>query len=167
MTSEPRQIRRRAIAILLGCLALSLFCVVYPVYVIWPFRAQGARELVFALVVLRFRFAAMLIFCIAAVAALVPYWRAQPGRWRRAFATIGVVFICVLAALARVNIYEMMFHPDDRPTFAAASRTKLDKDEKVVAVRLGAAARAYPIRIISYHHVINDVVDKAAIVATY
>ncbi len=80
---------------------------------------------------------------------------------------MGAVFICVLAALARVNIYELMFHPDDRPTFAAASRTKLDKDEKVIAVRSGAAARAYPIRIISYHHVINDVLDKAAIVATY
>ena len=46
-------------------------------------------------------------------------------------------------------------------------RTKLDKSEKVIAVKIGAAARAYPIRIISYHHVINDVVDKTAIVATY
>jgi len=60
-----------------------------------------------------------------------------------------------------------MFHPDARPSFAAASRMKLDKDEKVIAVKIGAAARAYPIRNISYHHVINDVIDKVAIVATY
>ena len=167
MTSEPRTIRRRSITVFLGCLALSLFCVVYPVYVIRPFRAQGAQELVAALIVLRFRIAATLISCAAAVAALVLYWRAQPRRWRRAFATVGTAFVCVLAALARVNIYELMFHPDDRPTFAAASRTKLDKDEKVIAVKMGGAGRAYPIRNISYHHVINDVLDKVAIVATY
>ena len=60
-----------------------------------------------------------------------------------------------------------MFHPDDRPSFAAASRTKLDKDEKVIAVKIGGAVRAYPIRNISYHHVINDVLGKVAIVATF
>jgi hypothetical protein len=156
-----------SIAVLLGCLALSLICVVYPLYVIWPFRAQGARELAVALGVIEWRSAATLVSCAAALAALVVYWRVQPRRWPRAFAAAGAAFVCVLAALARVNIYELMFHPDDRPSFAAASRTKLDNDEKVIAVKIGAAARAYPIRNISYHHVINDLLDKVAIVATY
>jgi len=167
MAGEIERVRRVSLAVLLTCLALSLICVVYPIYVIRPFRAQGARELAAALVVMRFRFAAALIFCAAALAALVLYWRAQPRKWRRVLPTAGVALVCVLAALARVNIYEMMFHPDGRPSFAAASRTKLDKDEKVIAVKLGGAARAYPVRNISYHHVINDVLDKVAIVATY
>ena len=167
MTNEPQRTRRIAVTGLLTCLALSLILVVYPVYVIRPFRAQGARELAIALVVLRFRTAATLISGAAALAALVLYWRAQPRRWRRTFAAIGAALVCVLAALARVNIYELMFHPDERPSFAAASRMKLDKDEKVIAVKIGGAARAYPIRNISYHHVINDVLDKTAIVATY
>jgi hypothetical protein len=167
MTSEPRHVRRISLAVLLSCLALSLICVVYPLYVIWPFRAQGARELAAALVVMRFRFAATPILVAAALAALVLYWRAQPRRWRRVFPTFGAVFVCILAALARVNIYELMFHPDVRPSFDTASRTRLDKDEKVIAVKIGSAARAYPIRNISYHHVINDVLDKVAIVATY
>jgi hypothetical protein len=167
MNTEVQRIRRTSVAVLLGCLALSLTCVVYPFYVIWPFRAQGARELAMALAVMRFRSAATLISCAAALAALVLYWRAQTRKWRRAFATSGAAFVCVLAALARVNIYELMFHPDDRPSFAAASQMKLDKDEKVIAVKIGGAARAYPVRNISYHHVINDVLDKVAIVATY
>ena len=152
---------------LLTCLALSLICVIFPIYVIRPFRAQGARELAIALAVMRFRSTATVLSCAAALAALALYWRAQPRRWRRVLPTAGAAFVCVLAALARVNIYELMFHPDDRPSFAAASRTKLDKDEKVIAVKIGGAARAYPIRNISYHHVINDVLDKVAIVATY
>ena len=167
MTSEPQRTRRISIVVLLACLALSLICVVYPIYVIRPFRAQGARELAIALVVMRFRSAATLISGVAVLVALALYWRAQPRRWRRAFATAGAAFVCALAALARVNVYELMFHPDDRPSFAAASRMKLDKDEKVIAVKIGGAVRAYPIRNISYHHVINDVLGKVAIVATY
>jgi len=167
MISESLRKRRISAAVLLACLALSLICVVYPAYVIRPFRSQGARELAMALAVMQWRSAATLVSAAAALAAVLLYWRAQPRRWRRAFATAGAAFVCVLAALARVNIYELMFHPDDRPAFAGASRTKLDKDEKVIAVKIGAAARAYPIRNISYHHVINDVLDKVAIVATY
>jgi hypothetical protein len=167
MTGEVQRTRHITVVVLLACLVLSLICVVYPIYVIRPFRAQGARELAIALVVMQFRSAATLISGAAALAVLVFDWRAQPRRWRRAFATAGAAFVGVLAALARVNIYELMFHPDDRPSFAAASRMKLDKDEKVIAVKIGGAARAYPIRNISYHHVINDVLYKVAIVATY
>ena len=159
--------RKTSVAILLACLALSLACVIYPVYVIRPFRAQGARELAVALVVMRFRFAATLISAAAAVTGVVLCWRSQPRRWRRGFAVAGGVVVCILAVLARVNIYELMFHPDDRPSFADASQMKLDADEKVIAVKIGEAARAYPIRNISYHHIINDVIDKVAIVATY
>ena len=167
MNSRAQRDRRISLAVLLACVTLSLACVVYPVYVIRPFRTQGARELAVALTVMRFRAVATLVSGAASLAALLLYWRAQPSRWRRAFATAGAVFACLLAALARVNIYELMFHPDDRPSFAAGSATKLDRGEKVIAIKIGGAARAYPIRNISYHHVINDVLDKVAIVATY
>jgi hypothetical protein len=60
-----------------------------------------------------------------------------------------------------------MFHPIGRASFSSAPQVKLDKDEKVIAVNIGGEARAYPIRSMSYHHLINDVVDKLAIVATY
>jgi len=160
-----RQMSRRAsILILLACLAVSSISVIYPMYVIRPFRAQGARELAIALVVMRWRAAATVISAIAALPALVGFWRAEPGRWRRA---LGAVFVCLLAPLARVNIYELMFHPDEQPSFREASAVKLDRDEKVIAVKIGSLARAYPIRNISYHHVINDVLGRVGIVATY
>ena len=52
-------------------------------------------------------------------------------------------------------------------SFTAARDVKLDGAEKVIAVRVGGEARAYPIRSMSYHHVANDVVGGTAIVATY
>jgi len=135
--------------------------------VIRPFRAQGARELAAALVVARFRVVATVISAVIAVAALALYWRNQVRWQRRILPAVGALLACVLAFLARVNIYELMFHPIEVASFSSATLVKLDQDEKVIAVRIGAEARAYPVRILSYHHLINDVVNKFAIVATY
>lgn len=75
--------------------------------------------------------------------------------------------VLALTALARVNVFELMFHPVDRPEFIPGNTMKLDGDEKVLAVRLSGAARAYPVRSISYHHVVNDRLGGVPIVATY
>ena len=160
--------RRRMCAwVLFLCLSLSLFCVVYPIYVIQPFRHQGAQELALALVVARFRPFFTTVSALAAVLALGGYWLVQARKWRRVLPSAGAALVIVLACLARINIYELMFHPDRHPAFTAVRDVKLDGAEKVIAVRVGGEARAYPIRSISYHHVVNDVVDGQAIVATY
>lgn len=159
--------RGRWIVALLTCLAVSLFCVVYPVYVIWPFRAQGAGALAVALAVARFRPLVTLAAAIFALLAAVGYRRVQASRWRRTLALAGAGFACLLAFLGRVNIYELMFHHLDHPEFAAASGATIDKDDKVIAVKIGGSARAYPIRTMGYHHVVNDVVSGTAIAATY
>jgi hypothetical protein len=90
-------------------------------YVIRPFRTQGARELAAALVVMRWRPAITVLSALAALAMLVCYWRSQLRRWRRILAAACAGLVCLLAALARVNVYELMFHPDTHPAFAAAS----------------------------------------------
>ena len=159
--------RSRWILVLLACLAVSLVCVVYPIYVIRPFRAQGARELAAALVVSRFRPLVTVVSAVVALRAAVGYWRIQANKWRRALVVLGGGFVCLFAFLARVNVYELMFHPVDHPAFAAATAVKLDKDDKLIVVKIGGSARAYPIRTMGYHHIVNDVVGGTALVATY
>jgi len=159
--------RTRCILLLFACLAAALICVVYPIYVIRPFRAQGARELAVALVVMRYRLLITVISALLALGAGVGYWRLQPQKWRRVLAAVGAGFVCVLAVLARVNVYELMFHPVDHPAFAAANEVKIDKDDKLIVVKIGGAARAYPIRTMGYHHIVNDMVGGTALVATY
>jgi hypothetical protein len=161
----PR-LRPETIAIL-ACLAISLFCLIYPVYVIRPFRYQGVRELAAALTVLRFRNIVMASCALGAILAAVRYWSLQPTLWRRIAAVAATAGVCFAAALARVNVYELMFHPLGPPAFVPAGESKLDKDEKVIAIRVNGAARAYPIRGISYHHIVNDVVGGEPVVATY
>jgi hypothetical protein len=159
--------RRRLALIWLLSLAAAFLSVAYPLYVIWPFRAQGPRELAAALLVLRFRPAITVICAVVAIAALVLYWRLQKRLVWRILAVFGTACVALLAFAARVNIYELMFHHLDHPEFAAADHVKLANDEKVIVVKIGSAARAYPIRSMSYHHVANDVVGQTAIVATY
>ena len=159
---------KRTYALLIaGCFGVSLFCLIYPVYVIRPFRHQGAAELAAALAVLRFRPLAMALTMAVALLAAMRYWHAETRIWRRIVAALGVAGACLFAGLAPINIYELMFHPIGRPTFVSAGETKLDGDEKVIAVTLAGAARAYPVRSISYHHVVNDAVGGVPIVATY
>jgi hypothetical protein len=146
---------------------VSLFCLVYPVYVIRPFRAQGVRELMAALVVLQVRPLLTGACVLLAIAAAIGHWRVQPRRWRRAGAILATVAVCAFTALARINIYEKMFYPMGSPGYESAADSKLDKDEKVIAVQVNGEARAYPIRIISYHHIVNDVVGGVPIAATY
>ena len=158
---------RIGIPVLLISLATSLFCVLYPIYVIRPFRAQGVRELELALVVVHYRPLITLLSACAALLAMAGYWHQRPLSWRRFLAPAGAALVVVLAVLARVNIYEIMFHPIEHSTFTAAAQVKLDPDEKVIAVLVNGEARAYPIRSMAYHHVINDMVGRVAIAATY
>lgn len=166
MKERIQRLRPETIAIL-TCLAISLFCLFYPIYVIWPFRYQGVWELAAALIVLRFRNIVATVCAIGAIlaggallevtTASVAADRCRPGHGRS----------LRRAALSRVNVYELMFHPLGPPAFVTAAESQLDKDEKVIAIRVNGAARAYPIRGISYHHIVNDVVGGEPVVATY
>jgi hypothetical protein len=150
-----------------GCFVVALFCLVYPVYVIRPFRPQGGGELAATLAVLRFRPLVLALAAATSIAAAVLYWRVQQRTLRRIGAVLGVAAVCVCGALSRINVYEKMFHPIGQPDFAAAGETKLEGDEKVLAIAEAGEARAYPVRILAYHHVVNDVVGGVPIVATY
>jgi len=69
--------------------------------------------------------------------------------------------------MARLNYFEWMFHPVDSAQFESASVSKLGKGEMILALRFGSDARAYPIREMAYHHVLNDVVGGVPVAVTY
>lgn len=153
--------------LLTACAGLALVCALYPIYVIRPFRAQGPQELEAALLVMRFR-PVLTLLCLGG--AVLAGWRLRnglarrPGQWA---AGVAVVLTLLATIAVRVNVFEMMFHPVDQPTFLAAAEAKLDADEMVLAVQQRGAARAYPVRAIAYHHIVNDVVGGVPLVATY
>ncbi len=161
--TKARYIPAAALAV---CLAVSLFCFVYPLYVVRPFRSQGPRELAAALFVVRIRPILTLLAAAGALAALAVLWR-RAHRWPRWAALAVALATLASAVFCRVNVYELMFHPLERASFSSAVRSRLDSAEMVIAVQAGGAARAYPIRVLSYHHVANDTLGGVPIAATY
>ena len=55
----------------------------------------------------------------------------------------------------------------DPATVPAAEAEFLEPDDEVFGVFEGGKARAYPLTMIAYHHVINDVVGGVPIAVTY
>jgi hypothetical protein len=143
------------------------FLLIYPVYVIWPFRYQGPKELLVALGVLRVRMPLQVLLAIVAIGCTVWIWKRRGRVIGRIVAVLLAVMTIGFAVLSRINLYELMFHPLSAPVFAAAAKSKLDGVEQVIAVKVQNTARAYPIRILSYHHMVNDYLAGLPIVATY
>jgi len=160
--------------VLLGSLVaviVAVATVVTPLWVMRPFRPQGATELQVALVTLR-----LAPWLLAAAAGLAGWmvWRSWTGattgwrKWARRVAT-GLALVLVLAAggASRINVFEQMFAPLPGATYVAAVGAPLPVEDVVMAVTQGGAARAYPVRILAYHHVVNDEVGGVPLVATY
>ncbi|HEY6374209.1 MAG TPA: DUF3179 domain-containing (seleno)protein [Edaphobacter sp.] len=158
---------RKSLGIAVVCALVSALCVAIPMYVIRPFRTQGARELALALEV-RHTGPWISGLC-AAIALVVLIWS-----WRklsRIGPRITMIALCVVAivgaCLTHVNIFEKMFHPYDAPAFGSADDVHVDSDDKVLAVTIAGQARAYPIRTMGYHHIVNDTVGGVPIAVTY
>jgi hypothetical protein len=161
---------RKSTVPLLLCLVLaiaSLACMVYPLYVIRPFRHQGARELALALWVKQIGPVTAIVCALLAIVMLWLVWSNSRKWLPRATAVLLALLAIGGAFLARVNVYELMFHPIDSPRFDHADKVKVDADDMVIAVNVKEVRRAYPIREMAYHHVINDTLAGEPIAATY
>ena len=158
--------RRYWIALgVLGLVALVVFA--YPLYVIRPFRAQGARELAVALAVRSWAPWVARCAALGALAAAFLLWR-RNSQWRpRTIAAFAEVLTVGFAALAHVNVYELMFHRIDAPEFIAGNDVKLDSDDMVLAANIAGESRAYPVRMMAYHHIVNERIGGVPVVATY
>jgi len=147
-------------------LAASLFFLIFPNYIIRPDRPQNAAALQAALSVLRYQHLAEWLCAACALVALAFYLRAKPSGRPRGFTIAAAATVVVCAAASQINIYEMLFHPIGKPAFQTARETKLDGDEHLLAVNLNGS-RAYPIRTLTYHHIVNDFIDNVPIAVTY
>ena len=148
----------------LVALALALF----PMYIIRPFREQKPAALQHALwVTLHDKPILFGLFLLIAICALFVWRRA--GRVPRLVLLAPAMGIALVAAAAAwVNPYEqIMFHPFGEPRYVTIQQAGIDAKDMVIAVTLGGESRAYPIREMGYHHVVNDRLHQLPIAVTY
>lgn len=137
-----------------------------PAFIIRPFTHQSASGLRLAMALRQSAPLATLIAALVCIALALLLWR--PDRLRRKVVLCSIVALVLFSAvMSRLNYFEWMFHPVDSPGFETEAASKLPEKEMILAVQYGPDARAYPIREMAYHHILNDVVQGVPIAVTY
>jgi Protein of unknown function (DUF3179) len=145
--------------------AISFFFV--PAFIIRPFHHQTPAALAMAMALRQRAPWPTLLAAVVCLVCAIILWRAAVSPWRKIFLAFVMLLCAFSAVMSRVNYFEWMFHPVDTPQFESVSATKLDKGEMILAIRYGSDARAYPIREMAYHHVLNDVIAGVPVAVTY
>ena len=152
---------------LLAILMIGLIVVIAPIWIIMPFKAQTQRGLEVSYWMRRI--SPVLKIIAAGIFILTAVWLWRATRW------FGKVLLVLLAIplfaatwMARQNHFEWMFRPHANVAFARAPEASYVGDnDMVLAVKSNGEAVAYPVRLMAYHHVVQDVVGGVPIVATY
>jgi hypothetical protein len=144
----------------------SFILAAYPIYVIRPFREQRPAALERALWVLQHNKPLSLVLALLIIAFVLLLWR-RAGWIARLFLAPAMGVTILAAAATWVNPYEHMFHPLGEPRYLAANLATVDANDMVIAVTMGNESRAYPIREMGYHHIVNDRLHGLPIVVTY
>jgi hypothetical protein len=100
--------------------------------------------------------------------SVVPPLAAQPAQWRLEwpdtdFTRHSVRFDEIIpGGPARDGIPSI-----DDPTFVPVARAELPDNEPVIGLMIDGDARAYPLRILIWHEIVNDVVGGVPVAVTY
>lgn len=170
MTSSESKGSRTLVILLAALAVIAAAFLLYPVYVIRPFRVQGEAELALSLLVRRWSVLVTALCAVASVliAALVWGRAGTRGAWQiRVGALVLASLSLAASALTHINIFEKMFHPITSSQFVSTRDAKLQNSEMVLAMTIGPTQRAYPISIMAYHHILNDVLAGVPLAVTY
>jgi Protein of unknown function (DUF3179) len=152
------------IFVVAAIIGISLFFI--PAFIIRPFAHQSASGLGLAMALRQWAPLGTLMAAIICLPFAWNLWRSD-RLWQKIAISAAVVLVAFSVVMSRLNYFEWMFHPVDTPQFEAESASKLENGEMILAVRYENDARAYPIREMAYHHVLNDLVNEVPIAVTY
>ena len=160
--------RRSAWLALLIITVAALAIVIAPVWIIQPFKAQTERGLAVSYAMRRWSPVVTIVVLIISFVLVGWLWRSS-RRWF-AKAALVIILLPLIAAtwFARQNHFEWMFNPLGYIAYAKAGDASFVGDsDMILAVVNNGEAVAYPVRLMAYHHLVQDVVGGTPIVATY
>jgi hypothetical protein len=167
MHTGPNQSTSRPLFVLfcvLGLFGIGLFFI--PAFVIRPFHYQSPRALWVAMAIRQRAPMPALLAALVCLALTLVLWKTA-SRWHRVVLAAVMLLVAFSGTMARLNYFEWMFHPVRQPGFESIAKTKLESGEMVLALDFNHDARAYPIREMAYHHIVNDVVGGVPVTVTY
>jgi hypothetical protein len=149
-------------------LLLSIAFVVIPVFLIQPFRAQTQRALEVSYILRDWSPLVTIIVFLSTALLVIWQWSRARRWWRKALMVSVLVLLLPPVWFARQNHFEWMFNPlTQRNYVKSADATFVRDSDMVLAVKINDEAVAYPVRLMAYHHLVQDVVGGTPICATY
>jgi hypothetical protein len=160
--------RRAAWLTLIVIVLAGLAMVAIPVWLIMPFKPQTARGLEISYVLKRWSPLVTVIACVLALLLVLRLWGGARRWWRKAILVVLLLPLFASTWFARQNHFEWMFNPLARATYVKADEAGFVNDsDMVMTVKNNGEAVAYPVRLMAYHHVVQDVVGGTPITVTY
>ena len=165
--ANVRSRRKLAWLVLLVLVVVVMAIVLTPVFLIMPFKAQTPR--IVEISYLMRRWSPWLTLFASALMVLLAIRLWLGGRWwSRALLVLLLLPAFAATWLARQNHFEWMFNPLPNAAYAKSTDVSfINDDDRVLSVTIGNESVAYPIRLMGYHHVVQDTVGDTPIVATY
>jgi hypothetical protein len=154
--------------LLILTILVSLLFFFLPAYWIRPFVAQTPRTLDLAYT-LRQNGPWVTLVCLAIGSlTVVGLWNQLWNRLGKVALATSLLWLMGSTVLTRWNYFEWKFQPLPRPGFVEVSKAShVGDSDMVLGIEIAGEARAYPVRIMAYHHVVNDVVGGMPLAATY
>ena len=147
---------------------LSFLLVFIPAFLIRPFVAQTARGLALSYQMRALSPTWTLVLLVIGILLALPLRHYALPRFQKSLIGLFLLILAASAVMARQNHFEWMFRPLPRPGYVDISKATHVKDsDMVLGIRLGRDSRAYPISLMAYHHLVNDVVAGQPLVVTY
>ena len=105
------------------------------------------------------------------VGALVAYrlWKDRTSMWAPLVGAIPLLLLMVSVIFSRQQLIEwIMFAPPETIAYKAAEgAAHVAESDYVMGVSVGNEARAYPILMVAYYHIVNEEIDGEPYVVTY
>ena len=160
--------RRSSWLILLAITLVAFAMVFIPVWLIQPFKPQTTRGVELSYMLRRFSPWITLVALVFGFLLLVKLWMGSQRWWKKALLLIILIPLLASTWFARQNHFEWMFNPLANAAYAKIHDAGfVGADDIVLTVEINGEAAAYPVRLMAYHHLVEDVVGGTPIVATY
>jgi hypothetical protein len=168
-TNSDSKTKRRLLWLALLLLSIVTFVfVLTPAMLIQPFRPQTSRALEFSYLFKSWSPMVTLVALVLIIGITFKLWRGARRWWRKAVLILLVLLALPPAWFARQNHFEWMFNPLKNSAYAKANEVNFVEDsDMVLAVKVANEAVAYPVRLMAYHHLVQDTVGGVPLVATY
>ena len=149
--------------------AVAFVVMVLPAAMLMPFRYHTPELVERAYLVQSWGTTIILALLLIGVFVAVRMWKERTSLWAPLLSTIPILVLVVAAFLSRQNLIEWaIFAPIETIEFeAVAAAGNVAEREYVMGVVVGDEARAYPILMVAYYHIVNDEIDGEPFAVTY